>query len=103
MNDTNREPTTLEFVQKQQPGFKTPNILHQAEHNGRSYIFLTRVLGRTFIKVWPALSSELDLPCTDIPGEEHWWRWEVQDLLGAHGFEDSSSKWGLGGALRTNI
>jgi hypothetical protein len=36
MNDTNRELTTLEFVQKQQPGFKTPNILHQAEHNGRS-------------------------------------------------------------------
>ncbi|CAG8205625.1 unnamed protein product [Penicillium salamii] len=58
VNDTTREATTLGFVQKQQPGFDTPNILHQAEHDGRSYLFLSRVPGRTLANAWPTLDEK---------------------------------------------
>ncbi|CAG8091182.1 unnamed protein product [Penicillium salamii] len=58
VNDTTREATTLEFVQKQQPRFDTPKILHQAEHDGRSYLFLSRVPGRTLANAWPTLDEK---------------------------------------------
>lgn len=58
VNDTTREATTLGFVQKQQPDFDTPNILHQAEQDGRSYLFLSRVPGRILANAWPTLDEK---------------------------------------------
>ncbi|KAJ5545522.1 hypothetical protein N7461_007826 [Penicillium sp. DV-2018c] len=55
--DTTPEATTIGFVQKQQPGFDTPNVLHEAEHVGRSYLFLSRVPGRTLANAWPTLDE----------------------------------------------
>ncbi|KAL2828038.1 hypothetical protein BDW59DRAFT_143678 [Aspergillus cavernicola] len=36
-----------DYVHKQQPKFRLPDILYQAESNGRTYLFLSRVPGRT--------------------------------------------------------
>lgn len=56
------EAATLKFVQKlvyeQQPDFKIPKVLHQTEHNDRSYLFLTRVQGRTLGDAWPTLDEK---------------------------------------------
>lgn len=51
------EAATLAFVQEQKPYFKTPTILHQAEDNNRSYLFLGRVPGRTLADAWPTLDE----------------------------------------------
>ncbi|KAJ5252554.1 hypothetical protein N7489_002964 [Penicillium chrysogenum] len=51
------EAATLAFVQEQKPYFKTPSILHQAEDNSRSYLFLGRVPGRTLADAWPTLDE----------------------------------------------
>ncbi|KAJ5165142.1 uncharacterized protein N7500_006972 [Penicillium coprophilum] len=57
VKDTTREATTLEFVQKQKPTFEIPRILHTAEYNDRSYLFLSRVPGRTLSDAWPTLDD----------------------------------------------
>lgn len=55
---TTREPTTLRFVQKQQPSFETANILYSTEEKGRLYLFLSRVRGRTLGEAWPTLDEK---------------------------------------------
>ncbi|PGH00865.1 hypothetical protein AJ80_09117 [Polytolypa hystricis UAMH7299] len=57
VNGTTPEATTLKFVRNKQPNFKTPEILHQIEGDGRSYLFLRRVPGRTLMDAWPSLNE----------------------------------------------
>jgi hypothetical protein len=54
---TTAEAATLEFVHGLRPGFEIPKILHQAETNGRSYLFLSRVRGRTLADAWSTLNE----------------------------------------------
>jgi hypothetical protein len=58
IENTTLESTTLAYVRKQQPKFKLPDTLYQAESNGRSYLFLSRVPGRTLAEAWPTLNEE---------------------------------------------
>ncbi|KAJ6179352.1 hypothetical protein N7519_009813 [Penicillium mononematosum] len=58
VSGTTREATTLDFIRKKQPGFETPTILHQAESDGRSYLFMGRVPGRTLAEAWPTLEEK---------------------------------------------
>ncbi|CAG7995592.1 unnamed protein product [Penicillium salamii] len=52
------EAATLAFVHSQQPYFDIPKVLHETEHNGRSYLFLSRVQGRTLGDAWPTLDEK---------------------------------------------
>jgi hypothetical protein len=52
------EAATLSFVSRQQPDFEIPKVLHEAEHNGRSYLFLSRVQGRTLGEAWSSLDEK---------------------------------------------
>ncbi|KAL2840372.1 hypothetical protein BJX68DRAFT_246745 [Aspergillus pseudodeflectus] len=58
VENTTPESTTLAFVHKQQPSFKLPTIFYQAQFNGRSYLFLSRVTGRTLADAWPTLDKK---------------------------------------------
>ncbi|KZM26562.1 uncharacterized protein EKO05_0005361 [Ascochyta rabiei] len=51
------EPSTLKFVQDQQPSFNTPKILAQAVDGDRVYLFLQRLPGRTLDQAWPYLNT----------------------------------------------
>lgn len=55
---TTPEAATLAFVHRQRPGFEIPKVLHQAEHNGRSYLFLSRVRGRNLADAWFTLNEK---------------------------------------------
>ncbi|KAJ5142499.1 uncharacterized protein N7515_001286 [Penicillium bovifimosum] len=55
---TTSEAATLAFVHGERPGFEIPKVLHQAEHNGRSYLFLSRVRGRTLENAWSTLNEK---------------------------------------------
>ncbi|KAL5400357.1 hypothetical protein PMIN03_012436, partial [Paraphaeosphaeria minitans] len=52
------EAVTLDFVQRQNPSFKTPKVLHYLVEKDRSYLFLERVQGRTLAEAWPSLTME---------------------------------------------
>jgi hypothetical protein len=52
------EAITLAFVHNQRPDFEIPKVLHETEHNGRSYLFLSRVQGRTLGDAWPTLDEQ---------------------------------------------
>ncbi len=54
---TTPEASTLEFVRNHRSGFEIPKVLHYVEHNGRSYLFLRRVPGRTLADAWPSLNK----------------------------------------------
>ncbi|KAJ5971630.1 uncharacterized protein N7479_001548 [Penicillium vulpinum] len=51
------EATTLAFVHEQKPHFETPRVLHDARDDTRSYLFLSRVPGRTLGDAWPTLDE----------------------------------------------
>ncbi|KAL4957538.1 hypothetical protein BDW69DRAFT_156069 [Aspergillus filifer] len=55
------EDTTLTYVQAKQPDFAIPKLLYSAEAARRSYLFLTRVPGRTLAKAWPTLDNNWKL------------------------------------------
>jgi aminoglycoside phosphotransferase len=55
--NTTPEASTLAYVREQQLEFKLPDTLYQAESNGRSYLFLSRVPGRTLAEAWPTLNE----------------------------------------------
>jgi hypothetical protein len=55
---TTPEAATLKYVHGQRPGFEIPKVLHEVEHNGRSYVFLSRVRGRTLANAWPTLDEK---------------------------------------------
>ncbi|KAL4793728.1 hypothetical protein BDV19DRAFT_390931 [Aspergillus venezuelensis] len=55
------EATTLTWVQAKQPDFPIPKLLYSAEAAGRSYLFVTRVPGRTLAKAWPTLDDNWKL------------------------------------------
>ncbi|KAJ5135372.1 uncharacterized protein N7515_004650 [Penicillium bovifimosum] len=55
---TTPEAATLKYVHGQRPYFEIPKVLHETEHNGRSYLFLSRVRGRTLANAWPTLNKE---------------------------------------------
>ncbi|KAJ5543454.1 hypothetical protein N7535_005878 [Penicillium sp. DV-2018c] len=57
---TTPEAATLAFVHAQRPppDFDIPKVLHHAEHNGRSYLFLSRVPGRTLEEAWSSLDEK---------------------------------------------
>ncbi|CAG8948057.1 unnamed protein product [Penicillium salamii] len=52
------EAATLAFIHGEQPDFEIPKVLHHAEHNARSYLFLSRVRGRTLENAWSTLSEK---------------------------------------------
>lgn len=51
------EAATLAFVHSQRPVFEIPKVLHETQHNDRSYLFLSRVQGRTLREAWPTLDA----------------------------------------------
>ncbi|KAJ5457806.1 hypothetical protein N7475_009194 [Penicillium sp. IBT 31633x] len=53
LNGAARQPSTIRFVQQRQPGFETPNLLHES-----SCLFTSRVPGRTLGEAWPSLEKE---------------------------------------------
>lgn len=55
---TTQEAATLAFVHRQRPEFDIPKVFHHTEHNGRSYLFLSRVQGRTLSVAWPTLDEK---------------------------------------------
>lgn len=55
--DTTPEAVTLTFVHAQRPDLEIPRVLHYAEYNGRSYLFVSRVPGRTLADAWPTLNE----------------------------------------------
>jgi hypothetical protein len=57
MYGTTPEAEMLAFLSRQRPDFEFPKVLHQAEHNARSYLFLSRVRGRTLADAWPTLNE----------------------------------------------
>lgn len=52
------EAATLAFVHTQRPEFEIPKVLHETEHNNRSYLFLSRVQGRTLGDAWSTLDEK---------------------------------------------
>ncbi|KAJ5319017.1 uncharacterized protein N7506_011721 [Penicillium brevicompactum] len=52
------EAATLAFVHSQRPHFDIPKVLYETEHNDRSYLFLSRVQGRTLGDAWPNLDQK---------------------------------------------
>ncbi|KAL2812129.1 hypothetical protein BDW59DRAFT_155374 [Aspergillus cavernicola] len=58
VDGTTPEAATLAYVHERRPSFELPTVLHQAEFNGRSYLFLSRVLSRTLAKAWPNLDEK---------------------------------------------
>lgn len=55
---TTPEVATLAFVHTLKPGFEIPKVFHETEHNNRSYMFMSRVPGRTLGVAWPTLDKE---------------------------------------------
>lgn len=55
---TTPEAATLAFIHEQQPDFEIPKVLHQAEQNGRFYLFLSRVRGQTLENAWSTLDEK---------------------------------------------
>ncbi|KAJ5781908.1 uncharacterized protein N7518_010391 [Penicillium psychrosexuale] len=51
------EATTLAFVNSQKPYFEIPRVIYEAKDNTRSYLFMTRVPGRTLAVAWPTLDE----------------------------------------------
>ena len=53
------EGTTLAIVQGQKPSFEIPRVLHETKDKDstRSYLFMTRVPGRTLAVAWPTLDD----------------------------------------------
>ncbi|KAJ5574008.1 uncharacterized protein N7459_008435 [Penicillium hispanicum] len=54
---TTPEATTIAFVHAKNPNFEIPRVLYQAEQGDRSYLFLSRVPGRTLAAAWPSLNE----------------------------------------------
>ncbi|KAK4119035.1 hypothetical protein N657DRAFT_659238 [Parathielavia appendiculata] len=53
-----REHVTLAFLKgKEQLGFAIPNVLYHGEWDGRYYLILSRVPGRTVTEAWPAMNE----------------------------------------------
>ncbi|CRG89756.1 hypothetical protein PISL3812_06795 [Talaromyces islandicus] len=58
-DSTTSEATTLAHVWDKQPtNFEIPSVFYSAESNGRSYLFLSRVPGRTLAEAWPTLDEK---------------------------------------------
>ncbi|KAL3489540.1 hypothetical protein BJX62DRAFT_208946 [Aspergillus germanicus] len=57
IENTTPEHATLAYVREQQPRFELPDTLYQAELDGRSYLFLSRLPGRTLAQAWPTLDE----------------------------------------------
>jgi hypothetical protein len=55
---TTPEAATLSFVHKLRPDFEIPQVLHHTELGGRSYLFLSRVRGRTLANAWSTLDEK---------------------------------------------
>ncbi|KAJ5543198.1 hypothetical protein N7535_005627 [Penicillium sp. DV-2018c] len=55
---TTSEAATLDFVHGLRPDFDIPKVFHQTEDNDRSYLFLSRVPGRTLADAWPTLDGK---------------------------------------------
>lgn len=58
VENTTPEATTLTFVHQQQPTFQLPSILHHTQSDATSYLFLSRVPGRTLAEAWPTLDEK---------------------------------------------
>lgn len=55
-----REHVTLEFLHGKKPlDFRIPNVLYHGEWDGRYYIIVSRVPGRTLAEAWPTMDEEL--------------------------------------------
>lgn len=52
-----REHTTYAWLHQRSWSFSIPKVIHHAEHQGRYYIFLTRVPGMTIDSLWHALDE----------------------------------------------
>ncbi|KAF2757255.1 hypothetical protein EJ05DRAFT_60594 [Pseudovirgaria hyperparasitica] len=57
VSGTTPEAATIDFVRKKQPDFAMPEVLYHTEYHGRSYLFLSRVPGRTLADAWPTLNE----------------------------------------------
>ena len=55
------EAVTLDFVQKQNPSFRTPKVLFYTCDDSRSYLFLQRLPGRTLNQRSILLTQLIDL------------------------------------------
>ena len=51
------ETTTLAFIYSQKPYFEIPRVIYETKDNIRSYLFITRVPGRTLAVAWPTLDE----------------------------------------------
>ncbi|KAL3477307.1 hypothetical protein BJX99DRAFT_257561 [Aspergillus californicus] len=58
VDGTTPEVATLAYIYERRLNFGPPKVLYQAEFNGRSYLFLSRVLGRTLAEVWPYVDEK---------------------------------------------
>lgn len=52
------EAATLDFVHGLRPDFDIPKVFNQTKDNGRSYLFLSRVRGRTLADAWSTLDGK---------------------------------------------
>ncbi|KAJ5728693.1 uncharacterized protein N7483_003201 [Penicillium malachiteum] len=48
---------TLEFVHTQWPDSEVPQVFHNTIRDGRSFLFMSRVPGRTLAEAWPSLDE----------------------------------------------
>ncbi|QKX57940.1 uncharacterized protein TRUGW13939_05060 [Talaromyces rugulosus] len=59
VDGTTSEAATLAYVHDKRPNnFEIPRVLYSAESNGRSYLFLSRVPGRTLADAWLTLDEK---------------------------------------------
>ncbi|KAL4916734.1 hypothetical protein BDW62DRAFT_202395 [Aspergillus aurantiobrunneus] len=56
--NTTSEAVTLAYVHDKKPDFKLPTVLYNKETDDRSYLFLSRVPGRTLMAAWPTLDRQ---------------------------------------------
>lgn len=55
--EVTREHTTYAWLHQRSWSFSIPKVIHHTEHQGRYYIFLTRVPGMTIDSLWPTLDE----------------------------------------------
>lgn len=55
--NTTPEAATLAFIHAKELNFEIPKVLHQTENDDRTYLFLSRVRGRTLATAWPSLNE----------------------------------------------
>ncbi|KAJ6013924.1 hypothetical protein N7540_008515 [Penicillium herquei] len=55
--NTTPEAVTLDFVHAHKPTLEIPKVLHNTIHDGKCYLFTTRVPGRTLAEAWPSLDK----------------------------------------------